>query len=162
MEDLACGFSLGACSDDGAAALDEQDVAPSAVVAADAFSGADDPESGGLVEVKARAALREDPSGMGLEGGMARIDPGLVDGQYGAGVRRGHGGDLHALAAVPGELPGVAEDGAQGLERIRDQRVVGPYAALVAGQDPGLDQDLEVVRDGGLGQAERLSQVTDA
>ena len=229
MNALAWGLLI-TCSDDGAAAFDEQDVAPSAMVLANAFSGADDPEAGGLVEVKARAVLREDPRldgpdasgfgrgdegiqeqppdalatavgmnidgvlnysgvdgpggyrrsgdpaedagliegdvavcgepsgiegvpvrGAGLESGVASIDPGLVDGQHGAGVHRGHGGDLHALAAVPGELPGVAEDGAQGLERIRDQRVVGPHAALVAGQDSGLDQDLQVVGDGGLG-----------
>lgn len=43
-----------------------------------------------------------------------------------------------------------------------DQGVVGPDAALVAGEDSGLDEDLEVVGDGRLGQAERLGQVADA
>ena len=60
MDALAWGFLI-TCTDDGAAAFGEQDVAPLAMVLADAFSGADDPESGGLVEVKARAVLREDP-----------------------------------------------------------------------------------------------------
>jgi len=40
--------------------------------------------------------------------------------------------------------------------------VVGPDAALVAGEDPGVHEDLEMVGDGRLGQAERFGQLTDA
>ena len=37
------------------------------------------------------------------------------------------------------------------VEGVRDQAVVGPLAALLAGEDAGVDEDLEVVGDGGLG-----------
>jgi protein-tyrosine-phosphatase len=48
------------------------------------------------------------------------------------------------------------------LEGSGAQRVIGPHAALVAGQDPGVDQDLKVVGDGGLGQPERVGEFADA
>ena len=45
---------------------------------------------------------------------------------------------------------------------LRYQRVVGPHPSLVAGEDPGVHEDLEVVRDGRLGKAEGFGQVADA
>jgi hypothetical protein len=42
------------------------------------------------------------------------------------------------------------------------QCVPGPHPALVAAEDPGVDQDLQVVGDGRLGQAERLGQLAHA
>ena len=56
----------------------------------------------------------------------------------------------------------AAEDGGQCFERVGAQGVIGPYPALVAGEDTGVHQDLEVVGDGGLGQAEGFGQVADA
>ncbi len=50
-------------------------------------------------------------------------------------------------------------------ERIHgggNEGVVGPDTALVAGENPGVHEDLEVVGDGGLGQAQGLGQVADA
>jgi hypothetical protein len=52
-------------ADDGAAAFEEGDVAPAAVMAADALAGADDTEPGPLVEPEAGGVLGEDP---GLNG----------------------------------------------------------------------------------------------
>jgi len=40
--------------------------------------------------------------------------------------------------------------------------VVGPAAALLAGDEPGVDELFEVVGDRGLGQADRVGQVADA
>ena len=42
------------------------------------------------------------------------------------------------------------------------QREVGPLAALLALEQPGVDELLQVVRDGRLRQSERLDQVADA
>ena len=50
------------------------------MVLADAFSGANDPESSGLVEMKARAVLREDPSLDGPDAsGFGRGDEGIQE-----------------------------------------------------------------------------------
>jgi hypothetical protein len=51
----------GPLSDACAAAFNEEDVTPSAVVLTGAFSGADDAEPGGLVESNAGRVLSEDP-----------------------------------------------------------------------------------------------------
>ena len=59
-------------------------------------------------------------------------------------------------------LAAGAEDRGERVERGRDEGVEGPFAALVAGEDPGVDQNLEVMGDGRLGQAERFGEVTDA
>jgi hypothetical protein len=71
-----------------------------------------------------------------------------------------------ALAGVLGGVQrsgGVsAEHAGEGLERGGAQCVVGPDAALVAGEDPGIDEHLEMVGDGGLGQAEGFGQLADA
>jgi len=40
--------------------------------------------------------------------------------------------------------------------------VVGPLASLVADEDPGVDQNFEMVRDSRLSQAERVGQFADA
>lgn len=48
------------------------------------------------------------------------------------------------------------------VEGVRDKPVVGPLAALLAGEDAGFDEDLEVVGDGGLGEADGLDEVADA
>src|SRR5204862_8022000 len=74
-----------------------------------------------------------------------RIVPGRV---AVAGNRPG----LAVLARLRG---GVAQDGGQGLQHGGAQGVVGPYATRVAAEGSGVDQDLQVMGDGGLGQAER-------
>jgi Pentapeptide repeats (8 copies) len=51
--------------DQGAAAFDQGDVAPGAVMLADSLAGSDDPESASLVQGQAGGVLREDP---GLDG----------------------------------------------------------------------------------------------
>jgi hypothetical protein len=56
-----------------AAALDEQDVAPAAVVLADAFPDTDGPEPGCPVQGQAGGILREDA-------GLDRPDPGSLGG----------------------------------------------------------------------------------
>jgi hypothetical protein len=57
---------------------DEGDVAPSVVVAADAFAGADAAEAGFLVQAKAGAVVREDARLDGLDarrfGGRSKAD----------------------------------------------------------------------------------------
>jgi hypothetical protein len=50
---------------DPAAAFDEEDIAPDAVVLADAFAGADDAEASGLVEPEAGGVFGKDS---GLDG----------------------------------------------------------------------------------------------
>ena len=40
--------------------------------------------------------------------------------------------------------------------------MIDPDAALVTGEDPGIDEDLEVVGDGRLGKVQRLGQLADA
>jgi arsenite methyltransferase len=65
------------------------------------------------------------------------------------------------LPAAPVSACG-AEDGGEGVHGGRDEGVVGPDAALVAGEDPGVDEDFEVVGNGGLGQAEGFGEVADA
>src|SRR5215212_10883175 len=47
-------------------------------------------------------------------------------------------------------------------EGRRHQLVVGPLSALFALENAGVDENLEVVRDGGLTEADRLRQITDA
>ena len=44
----------------------------------------------------------------------------------------------------------------------RNEGAVGPDAALVAGEDPRVDQDLQVVGDGRLGEAKGFGQLADA
>src|SRR5919201_4012339 len=58
---------------DLAAAFDEDDITPAAVVKADALPDADDTEPGGLVQGHAGGVLREDP-------GLDRPDPGRLGG----------------------------------------------------------------------------------
>jgi hypothetical protein len=48
------------------------------------------------------------------------------------------------------------------VEGVRDEAVVGPLAALLAGEDAGIDEHLQVVGDSGLGQADRLDEVANA
>jgi hypothetical protein len=51
-------------------------------------------------------------------------------------------------------------DGAgQAAERVVVEGVVGPGTALLAVQQPGLDQLLEVVADGGLAEPERAGEL---
>ena len=61
-----------------------------------------------------------------------------------------------------GGLAARGQDGGEGVECLRDDGVVGPFAALAAGKDPGVDQDLQVVGDGRLGEAEWLGELADA
>ena len=55
-----------------------------------------------------------------------------------------------------------AEHVGEGVQGAGDEGEVGPHAALVAGQQAGVDEHLQVVRHGGLGQAERFGEVADA
>src|SRR5450631_2214328 len=64
-------------------------------------------------------------------------------------------------AASPG-LPGVAQSVAQSGQGLFDDAVVRPLAALIAGDEPGIDELLHVVRDRGLGQPDGVGQVTNA
>ena len=54
------------------------------------------------------------------------------------------------------------EDVGENVERAGHQGVVRPRAPLRAGQEPGVDEHLEVVRHGRLGQVERFVQVAHA
>ena len=45
---------------------------------------------------------------------------------------------------------------------LGDDPVVGPFAALVAGDQPGFDELFHVVGDGRLGQADGCGEVADA
>src|ERR1035441_9712934 len=56
--------------------------------------------------------------------------------------------DRHAGAG----LAGGVQHGGERVHGFWYERVVGPYAALVTGEDPGVHEDLEMVRDGGLGR----------
>src|SRR5690625_6605384 len=74
-------------------------------------------------------------------------------------------GRLWASLAAAGGGAGLvfdAEDLAEGVEGLGDDGVVGPLAALVSGEQPGVGEDLEVVGDGGLGQVNWLGEVADA
>jgi hypothetical protein len=48
---------------------------------------------------------------------------------------------------------GLAEGGAECLEAFRDDAVPDPQGAFLAGDEAGVDEDLHVVADGGLGAA---------
>jgi hypothetical protein len=50
----------------------------------------------------------------------------------------------------------------QGVERARHQPVVGPFTALLAGEQAGLDEDFHVVRHRWLGQPHRPGEIADA
>jgi hypothetical protein len=52
--------------------------------------------------------------------------------------------------------------GGQAGEGVAVQGVVGPGAALLAVQQPGLDECFEVVADGRLAEAERAGELADA
>src|SRR5512132_2512195 len=54
------------------------------------------------------------------------------------------------------------EGGGQAAQGVTPQRVVGPGAALLAVQQPGLDELLEVVADGGLAQAQGPGELAHA
>jgi len=56
----------------------------------------------------------------------------------------------------------AADERAEAGQRAGSGAVVDPDAALVAIQQPGIVQDLQVVADRRLGQVERLVEVTDA
>ena len=90
-------------------------------------------------------------------------DAGLVEAQ-----RRGHVGVLPARAGGDraaarrfrrGELD---EQLAQGAELVGYDAEVGPAAALLALDEAGFEQHLQVVADRRLGQLERFGQVADA
>lgn len=59
-------------------------------------------------------------------------------------------------------LAGGAQDGRDGIQSRGDEGVIGPHAALVAGEYPRLDQNFEVVGDRRLGQAQGGGQIADA
>jgi DNA helicase IV len=66
-------------------------------------------------------------------------------------------------------LAADGRQGAPGPEKVRDvvegsghDSVVSPFAALLTGEDAGVDQDLQVVGDGRLGQANGIDEVADA
>jgi hypothetical protein len=61
-----------------------------------------------------------------------------------------------------GRLGAGSEDAGQGVQGAGGERVVGPHAALVPGEDACVDEHLEVVRDRRLGQPERLGQLAHA
>src|SRR5580704_16140407 len=95
-------------SPDRAAALDEQDVAPAAVVLAEAFPDPDDPEPGRLVQAQAGRVLREDagldgPDPRGLGGG----DQGVQEPAAGAraAVNSGQPGARVSKVALPSSIP---------------------------------------------------------
>ena len=69
---------------------------------------------------------------------------------------------LPVVVRVERGLVRRGEEGGEGVHGGGDEGVVGPDAALVPGEDPGLDEDLEMMRDRRLGEAERLRQVADA
>lgn len=50
----------------------------------------------------------------------------------------------------------------EALECAGDEAVVGPFAALFAGDESGFGEDLEVVGDGGLAEAYGFGEVADA
>jgi hypothetical protein len=56
---------------------------------------------------------------------------------------------------------GCDED-SEGVQGFRDELVVGPFASLLAGQHAGVDENLEVVGDGRLGETDRIGQLADA
>ena len=56
----------------------------------------------------------------------------------------------------------AADERAEAGQRVEPGTVIDRDAALVAVQQPGLVQDLQVMADRGLGQVERLVEVTDA
>ena len=51
---------------------------------------------------------------------------------------------------------------ARECEGVVDDAVVGPFAALFAGDEAGVDELLHVVRDGRLGESDGLGEVADA
>lgn len=59
-------------------------------------------------------------------------------------------------------LPADGQDGGQCVESSRGDGVIGPFAALGAGQDPGIDQDFQVMGDGRLGEADGVGQLAHA
>src|SRR5690349_18205169 len=65
------------------------------------------------------------------------------------------------MPSILGSCLAGAEDRGECVERGGDQCVEGPLAALVPGEDPGVDEDLQMVRDRRLGQAKRAGQITD-
>jgi hypothetical protein len=56
----------------------------------------------------------------------------------------------------------LAEGGAECLEAFRDDAVPDPQGAFVAGDEAGVDEDLHVVADGGLGAAGGFDEVACA
>src|SRR5664279_4805139 len=54
---------------------------------------------------------------------------------------------------------GRADHDGKRCECSGNRAVVDPHAALVAADQPGLEQDAQVVADGRLGQSERLGQL---
>src|SRR5215217_1442994 len=65
-----------------------------------------------------------------------------------------------AYSSAPNPGSSAVEGGDQATKGAGTQRVVGPGAALLALQQPGIHQLLEVVADGRLAQAEGPSELT--
>ena len=59
-------------------------------------------------------------------------------------------------------MSGLGEQGAKAVEGFGEDLVVRPAAALLAGNEPSFEEDFEVMADGGLGEAQRGGEVTDA
>ena len=55
-----------------------------------------------------------------------------------------------------------AEDISEGVERTGDEGEVRPHPAFIAGQQTGVDQHLQVMGHGWLGQSEGFCEVADA
>src|SRR5262249_12422793 len=147
---------------DGAAPFEECDVAPAAVVAADALAGADHAESGLLVQAKAGGVLGEDagldgpdprrlgradergeqrgcdpaPPGLGAD-----VDRMLAHPLVNTPLRDANGGDPaeHVPVAVDGHVPVQWQPGPvellPGRDRGLEARLPGVEAGLVDGQD---------------------------
>ena len=54
------------------------------------------------------------------------------------------------------------EERGEGVKGTGNQFVVGPSSAFVASDDTGINQDFEVMGDGGLSKIEGFGQVADA
>ena len=80
----------------------------------------------------------------GLEGGVALVDPGLVDREHGGGVRAGHRLDAHARGrGWHGLRPGRADD--RGVHAVPDLMGRGDADA----GEPGPGQAVAVLGEGG-------------
>ena len=96
--------------------------------------------------------------GLGDDRAAAGEDQGEDAEALGGGAAEEIGAGVHGLSS----RRRGREDVADGVQRAGDEGEVAAVAAALALDQPRLDQDLEVVADGSLGEAEEGLELADA